>query len=230
MPRGLNKKFETNTLQRDLFSKIMSDLNETKRIECASPDKVIQAFAEAEAAKGKIFETGEILTPLLEDIFINVHSAFKIDHSYTSRTILYGPPIECDKKRKYRLPPALPNTVFRIVLVSGTHELFEWDILSKMMGSQCTFLPQGSAVKFTQGFSDYTYNNSSKYDREIYPGKGIKYPEKRHLIIFDFMSDDPEEIKKIQAKTLDKASASLTKTSGIISDLFKSIGVSKPEM
>lgn len=216
------KKIEKNVLQRDLFSKVMSNLNETKRIESATVTNVKKAFEEADAKK--VFESGEPLTEVLADIYADIHSTFRVDHSYSCRTTMYGPSVEVDKKRIYRLPPAPSNTVYRIVLISGTHELFEWNLLSSLAGPQNIFVPQGSAVKLTQGFSDFTYNNKSTYDKNIHPGKGIKYPEKRHLIIFDFMSDNPEECKKIQAETVEKATSSLTKAGGMISELFKSIG------
>jgi hypothetical protein len=224
MPRGLHRKIEKNSLQKDLFSKVMNTLNETKRIESATTQNIEKAFTESDALKGRIFEVSEPLTDTLSEIYGDVHSTFRIPHSYNRRITMYGPPVEFDKKRSYQLPASPPNTIYRIVLVSGTHELFEWNLLTSLTGAQNIFVPQGSAVKFTQGFSDYTYNNKSTYDKNFHPGKGIKYPEKRHLIIFDFILDDPEEIKRVQAESITKATSSLTKTGGIISDLFKSIG------
>lgn len=227
MPRGQAKKIDQSQLQKSLFSKVMGSLYETKRIESATPANVVKAFAEAEASKGRVFETGETLPSTLEDIFIDAHTTFGIDHSYKSRTILFAPPIEVDKKRVYRLPSAVPGTIHRIVLVSGTHELLECDALGKLMGPQGVLVPQGSAVKLSQGFTDFTYNNKSSYDKNVHPGKGIKHPENRHLIIFDFISDKPDEIQKVQADTLSKATSSLTQANGLIANLFKSVGFGK---
>lgn len=227
MPRGSAKKIDQSSLQKSLFSKVMGSLYETKRIESATATNVAKTFAEADASKGRVFEIGEALPSSLEDVFIDVHTAFGIDHSYKSRTILFGPPVEVDKKRVYRLPPAVPGTIHRIVLVSGTHELLECDVLGKLMGSQGILIPQGSAVKLTQGFTDFTYNNKGFYDKNVHPGKGIKHPEKRHLIIFDFISDKPEEVEKTQAEALSKATSNLTQANGLIANLFKSVGFGK---
>lgn len=227
MPRGQNKKIDQSQLQKTFFSKVMGSLYETKRIESASLENVVKAFTEAEASKGKVYEIGDTLPSTLEDIYVDAHTAFGIEHSYKSRTILFAPPLDMDKKRVYRLPPTVPGTINRIVLVAGTHELFECDILGKLMGPQSVFVPQGSAFKLTQGFTDFTYNNKSAYDKNIHPGKGIKHPEKRHLIIFDFISDKPEEVERVQAESLSKATSGLTKTDGLIANLFKSIGYTK---
>lgn len=240
MPRrGQRKVMQRNPLLGNLMGKMMSSIFETKKIESATISNISAIFegrASEDSAKKELAESA------LKDVVIDILTQFRVDSTLKYNVILIGhPAAPINKNSEYILPPLTDKTLTRIVLVSGTHELFYPSKMTSIMGDESIFLGQGHALEVSSSFGDLRYNDKSYYDKTKHPGKGFKRPENRHLIIVDFVTDDEEIIKKKQGEEIQKAGEKLARSmsatmsgamggadaNGLIQNLMKNFGSKK---
>lgn len=226
MPRGKGKqKLSTNPQFDDLFKKVIGSLCEVKQLSLVTQHNV-----------EKIFSNADTREELLKDIQFEVVTEFRLNPDLKVNRILMPPRQTITKGSVNKLPPFSPGTLYRIVAISGSHELFYLNSAKKLLGNEAIFLPQGHAVKITPQHGEFTYDNKSIYDKEKYPGRGFKRPDKRHLLIFDFITEDEEELKKQTGEDFTEAGkrlahnlagpeAAATANPGLIQNLLKTIGL-----
>lgn len=229
MPRGQQKYMKAappNGEQQKIMDKLISSFCDIKNIPSANYESITKLFSECDQ---RVFSPEDVMPSVMEDLCVDIQSAFRIDHDYSIQVTLIPPPTHVIKDFTFKLPPAPQNMIYRIVLLVGTHEVFYLNGLKMFLGQRGIFLTQGHAMKISAAHGEFSYDNKGKYDNNLYPGRGFKRPERRHLIIFDFISDQEGEATKAAVAEVQRASGTLTESGGIVSDIVKKLGFGKTE-
>jgi hypothetical protein len=220
MRRAAKKR---TVVQPEIGQKIMNSFYETKRIDGFTLRDAKQLFEEA--GEKVHFLPGEEFPSHLADLCSTVASSFRLDYDYEVEAFLVPPPTKIEKKKMHSLPPYPENSIYRIVVVSGSHEIFVISQLRSFFNDMGVFVPTGSAVKIVREIGTVEYSDQGRYDQSLYPGKGIKRPEERHLIVLDFISTKEDERGKAQIAETQRAAKALSESSGVFDTLLKAVGI-----
>lgn len=223
MPNARGMRRATKKIQPELGQKIMNSFYETKRIDGFSLKDAKSLFEEA--GEKTHFLPGEELPSQLFDLSSMVASSFRLDYDYKIGAFLISPPTKIDPKKTHSLPPYPENSIYRVVVVSGSHEVFVISQLRFFFNDMGVFVPTGSAVKLVREIGTVEYSDRGRYDVKLYPGKGIKRPEERHLIVFDFVSTKEEDKTQAQIYETQRAAQALSESSGVFDTLLKAVGL-----
>lgn len=218
--RNSSRQVKTqNPLYQDLFSKVLNSACQVEKIDNTKSDDIARIMADPDYPTSKEFT---------QDLIAAVTTAFQVDHKLTPVHKFINVHPHLDKKRVNILPPYTENTAVRVVVVSGSHEIFYCSLLDKLPISQGIFVPMGNGLKITPTHGDFTYDNRDFYDKSKYPGKGLKRPTERRLIVIDYVGETTAQVQDATAKEMGKASEKMIKEtsgSGLIQNLLKGIGV-----
>lgn len=217
MPRGRKSRRQTqvNPLHQGILSKVIDAVYTVKKIENSKPDDFNKLMAFPDENK-----------EFLSDLIAEVVTSFQIDHNLNPVPHFVNVKPFIDKHKTNILPKCVENTVTRVVVVSGTHEIFENLALSALPFNQGIFVSQGHAFKTLPSQGDLMYNDRDTYDKVKYPGKGIKRPHNRRLVIIDFVAKDSEAATKAVSEDVSKSGEKLVQESGpgLIQNLLKLFG------
>lgn len=216
MPRGRNTtRKQVNPQHQELLSKVLGSVYDVKKIENSKKEDW-----------AKLMAFPEENNDMLEDIVADVVTTFQIDHNLRAVTQLINVKPVLDKRRLNTLPKYAENTVSRVVVVSGTHEIFEIAKMSILPFKQGVFVPQGQAFKTAPGQGDMTYDDRDMYDKTKYPGRGFKRPHERRLVVIDFVAADAEAAAAAVGSDTSKAGEKLVQDGGpgLIQNMLKLFG------
>lgn len=212
MPRGQGRHVRKNPQAEGIFSKLVDNLYKTKKV-------VIDEEELVKIDKTTLYNSLDS-PEFIQNYISTVQGEYQIPFHYKVNAIVMPPPGPSKKDRT--LPPSPPHTMTRVVGVFFSHEVFGLPPISTFLSGKEVMVPQGSTLKITPDQSRLTYNDKTHYNKQKHPGKGFKRPEKRYIVILDFISDDPEDIKKEQEREIKQLSEN---DSGLISSLAKMMGL-----
>lgn len=213
MPRGRGVKINKgNPMVTTLAKKVMESMCQTEKVETATQDNF-----------KKIFENSPESQDLLQELVADTISTFRLDHTLVPKPILVAPPVAFDKRHTNFLPNYTENTLTRVVVLAGSHEIFYPEKLSSKIPDIGIFVYQGSAFKVSPQHGNFTYDNSTLYSTDKYPGRGFKRPESRFLVVIDFICNDSEKLEAHRAEEIQKAGSKLSNP-GLIDNFLKLLG------
>lgn len=209
-----------NPQHKDMISKLMGSMSEVKRLELSTKDNITKLIADKNS-------------DLVDDLTAEVKTVFQIDHDLKSVLKYIEPRTDgsFDKRKINTLPPYAENTVSRVVVVSGSNEIFTPAKMSSLPFNAGVFVSAGSAFKTSPTHGDFTYDNRGMYDAKEYPGRGIKRPEHRRLVIIDFVGETTELAESAKQEELLNIGKKITgdvANSELISELASSFGIKPP--
>lgn len=117
------------------------------------------------------------------------------------------------------------NFMYRILCVIGSVELFDLSdspVIGAFIGSKKIYLKSGYGVKFNVGPANLVslrYDDRDCYDNKQYPGRGIKNPEKRWLIVLDIFGETSSDAEQVSAKEAEK----LLNSSSHVMEMFQKL-------
>jgi hypothetical protein len=190
--------------QAGILKNLIGSICEIQKISTASHARVQAIFAEVETSD-----------EYLKDVVYDAITEFRLDPNL-KRTIIKISPnkVKTERILEHVLPEYTEGTLYRIVIVSGSHELFYPISMTKLLQDQAVFLPQGSAFKISPSHGNFLYNDEEFYDKTRYEGRGFKRPEGRHIIVIDFTTEDQELIQKQVGSEIDTISRRMSNGMG----------------
>lgn len=215
-----NKKIKSvkklNPQAEGMMNKLIGDLYKCHKVVINQDDLM-------KIKETTVFTPNNDFPEFLDNFVSDIQGHYQIPFNYKVHAKIITPTLSSSKNdRILHDPPA--NTMSRVVGVFFSHEVFSLPTITKLLSNTGVLVPQSSVIKVSSDQARLKFNDKGFYDVNKYPGKGFKRPEKRYIIVIDFVSEDPEDIKKEQAKEIENIS---NNSSGLISNLAKMMGIKR---
>lgn len=237
------KRRMINPAQKSLISQAMGSICDVRKLERYPLDDIKSAFEESYKHReggtrgvviysrdaGTMDSSSMALPETLQNVLAEVVTTFRLEHELAESvitTLIPPPPAFTSKDSTFNLPSYPEKSVCRIVIPFGSHEIFQSRGLGSVLGPHGIMVPQGSGIKMLSVHGDFVFNNKTTYDTTFHPGKGMKSPDRRHLVVFDFISDSDELIQKVRQQELPRltrALAPIAGTQGALSSILNSL-------
>lgn len=117
------------------------------------------------------------------------------------------------------------HLLHRVIGVAGSHEIF--DPSESLIGGlvqKHILVRSGHSIKMNVGPANMlslSYNDKDTYDKEIYGGKGFKFPHNRWIFVMDMFGETEDDSKKVGLKSLSEVTEDMPEASKMISKLEK---------
>lgn len=224
MPRGQVRKTKKltslNPSASNIFSSLMDNMYKTKKVEIDEDSLKTVNVNTFYSHKDQTC----VIPNFLKYYISQVQGLFDINNDYKVNAWIIIPP-EKGSDKEHRLPQKEDHTLVRVVGSFFSHEVFVFPQKMKLLGDKGVLVPRNQVVKITPDQAQLSYNDKSHYDKNIYPGQGKKYPEKRYIIVLDFISDKEEDKNNEQRKELENLGSNLGGSSNLVSQITKMLGL-----
>lgn len=226
MPRGNGKsKFNRQNVMPDHMKQLQGILSEAAYQEedtGISRDDLAEVIAEQEIPmKGTSIikiGLGEGCKPLLLKMVQRICTIFRIATPKGFEVTFYAP-MEASKIATHVIHPAEMieerHFLHRIVFVSGSPELFdvsESRMVGMAFGGKKIYVRPGHGIKMNVGSANMMslkYDDRDTYPRQaadgsMYPGRGVKNPSSRWIVVVDILGESQKEAVEVSLKEAEK--------------------------
>lgn len=156
-------------------------------------------------------------TPELAQMIRRVSTIFRAsvgENSPKAFDIHFYPPMPVSKTASHIIHPfemvEERHLMHRVVFVVGSPELFDMSesrMMGAVIGQKKMYLRSGHGIKMNVGPANMIslrYDDRDNYDRTTYPGRGIKNPATRWIVVVDMLGGSAEDAIKVSQKEAEK--------------------------